>query len=301
MAVGVSPGFDERMHDASTTSTHIDIGRSRISHRIVGDGPDLLFVHGWPLNRETWRDVAAALRDFRCHLIDLPGCGTTITRADTAVSMDGHVDAVVAAIERLGLDAVTLVGQDSGGLVARKVAARLPDVVNGLVLCGTEIPGEHPKFIDRLQTALKIPGVKAVTRSLLRQPRTARSPQLLGGLFWDRDLIEGEFRTVVLAPTLDDPGVFDRQIEILQSYRHELVDSLADDHALIACPTLLAWGEHDPFFPVETARRMVDGFGGPVAFEVIANARLLAHEEHPRRFAELMRTFLRDQAIVGRS
>ncbi len=280
-------------------SSHIDIETSRLGYRVCGDGPDLLFVHGWPLNRETWRDVAAALPDFRCHLIDLPGCGQSITPASEVVSLERHIDAVVAAIEKLGLDSVTLVGQDSGGLIARNVASRLPEVVNGLVLCGTEIPGEHPEFIDRLQVMMKVPGAKAATRTLLGNRKAARSPQLLGGCFWDRDLIEGGFRTEVLAPTLDDAAIFDRQIELLATYKHEIVDALVDVHRKIDCPTLLVWGDRDPFFPVEKARGMLDQFGGPVSFEVIPEARLLAYEEHPERFASLTRAFLKEHRVAA--
>lgn len=277
---------------------HLDIGTSQLGYRVTGDGPDLLFVHGWPLNRETWRNVAAALGDFRCHLIDLPGCGETVTPSEVNVSLEGHIEAVALVIERLGFNSVTLIGQDSGGLVTRNVAVRLPDVVNGLVLCGTEIPGTHPEFIDRLQVAMKVPGAKATTRALLRQPKAARSPQLLGGCFWDRDPIEGGFRTQVLAPMLEDPTRFDRQIEILGSYQPGIVDALADVHPRIACPTLLVWGEHDPFFPLDLARQMVDEFGGPVRFEVIQDARLLAYEEHPEQFAALTRSFLQEHGLV---
>ncbi|MCA9589051.1 MAG: alpha/beta fold hydrolase, partial [Myxococcales bacterium] len=56
----------------------IDIGHSKIAYRRFGKGPDLLFIHGWPLNQHTWRDVAPALADeFTCHLVDLPGSGDT--------------------------------------------------------------------------------------------------------------------------------------------------------------------------------------------------------------------------------
>lgn len=40
---------------------------------------------------------------------------------------------------------------------------------------------------------------------------------------------------------------------------------------------------------------MAEQFGGEVTFEVIPNAKLLVHEEHPERFAELTRSFLLDQ------
>lgn len=290
------------MDNTDTPHTHIDItteaGQSRLGYRVTGSGPDLVFVHGWPLNRETWRGMAASLPDFRCHLIDLPGCGQSITPADVPVSLAGHIDAVSAAIDALGLTAATVVGQDSGGLVARNVAARRPDVVNAIVVFGTEIPGKHPQLIDQLQVALKVPGAKATTRTMLGNAKACRSPQLLGGLFWDRDLIEGSFRAEVLTPMLEDKTVFDRQIEILYSYKHDIVDELASVHPKIACPTLLVWGEHDPFFPVDDARAMCGQFGGPTTFEVIQSARLLVYEEHPERAAALTRSFLQSHQLA---
>lgn len=298
----VTAGSTQQLFDEGMTNnkpvTHVDAGTSQLGYRATGAGPDLLFIHGWPLNRETWRDVVEALPDFRCHLIDMPGCGTSITPVDVGVSLEGHIDALTAVVESLGFESVTLIGQDSGGLVARNVAIRLAEVVSGLVLVGTEIPGEHPDFIDRLQAAMKIPGAKSTSRALLRQPKAARSPQLLGGLFSNPDLIEGDFRTAVLADMLDDPVKFERQMEILNSYQRGIVDDLANVHPLITCPTLLVWGEDDGFFPVEKARKMADQFGGPVSFQVIANARLLAYEEHPQQFASLVRAFLQEPAVA---
>ena len=105
--------------------THIDIGSNKLGYRKVGAGPDLVFIHGWPLHRETWRNVAAELRSFTCHLIDLPGSGASVTPASEKVSLEGHVDAIVKAVDALGLDRFVLVGNDSGGMIARFAAEKL--------------------------------------------------------------------------------------------------------------------------------------------------------------------------------
>ncbi|MEE9417327.1 MAG: alpha/beta hydrolase [Acidimicrobiales bacterium] len=274
--------------------THIDIGSSQLGYRKLGDGPDIVFIHGWPLHRETWRHVAAALPNYTCHLIDLPGSGASITPAATKVSLRGHVDAVVEAIEVLDLDEIVLVGQDSGGMVARFAMDRIGDSVSALILAGTEIPHHHPAVIDRLQMAAKLPGSASITARLMNTPRIVRSKQVLGGCFFDRDLIEGDFRTEVLDQTFRDKSVVKRQLEVLASYTSDVVDELAEVHPKIMCPTLLVWGKGDPFFPVGKARKMVEQFGGPTRFEVFDDARLLAHEEHPKRFAALCAEFLVD-------
>jgi pimeloyl-ACP methyl ester carboxylesterase len=190
------------------------------------------------------------------------------------------------------LERVTFVGHDSGGLIARFAAARLGGRVESLILTGTEVPHHHPPFIERLQKVMKLPGSRDVMRKMLANPRLARSDQLLGGLFHDTDLLEGDFRAAVLRPHLGSTERMDRQLEILSSYTTGLVDELEAVHAELRCPTLLVWGEEDPFFPVDTARAMCPQFAGPTQFEVVSNAKLLVHEEHPERFAELCDHFL---------
>src|SRR5262245_49620105 len=56
----------------------IDVGHSRVAYYRFGSGPDLVFVHGWPLHAATFRKVVPELATaFTCHLIDLPGAGQT--------------------------------------------------------------------------------------------------------------------------------------------------------------------------------------------------------------------------------
>lgn len=272
--------------------TQIDIGTGKLGYRKVGTGPDLVFIHGWPLHRETWRNVATKLQDFTCHLIDLPGSGASVTPASEKVSLDGHVAAVIRAVDVLGLDRFALVGNDSGGMIVRFAAAKLGTRVTALVLAGTEIPGHHPEQIDRLRFAARLPGSQAVTKVLINNRRAARSNNLLGGCFWDRDLIEGEFRTQVLDQSFKDDAVLSRQLELLASYTVDVVDQLEATHANLECPALLVWGERDPFFPVARAREMCDQFAGSTEFVVIPNARLLVHEEYPEEFARLTAEFL---------
>lgn len=270
----------------------IDIGTSKLSYRRTGRGPDLVFLHGWPVHKETWRNVAEALPDFTCHLFDFPGCGETATLKNQPVSIEGHVEATLRAVDELGLTSFVLIGQDSGGLIARIAAHRLGDRVEALILTGTEMAGHHPEMIARLQTAVRLPGAATVTRKLLGSHRLAKSPNLLGGCFWDRDLINGEFRTAVIEPMLADPDKVRRQIEIIKNYDEAILDTLPPLHAELTCPTLIIWGERDPFFPVELARKMAEEFGGPTTFLTYEKARLLVYEEYPERFADDCRNFL---------
>ncbi|MCP5077676.1 MAG: alpha/beta fold hydrolase, partial [Psychromonas sp.] len=51
--------------------------------RVVGQGKDLVLLHGWGVNSAVWQPVVELLgKHFRLHLIDLPGFGESKAVAD---------------------------------------------------------------------------------------------------------------------------------------------------------------------------------------------------------------------------
>ena len=96
----------------------IDVGHSRLAYYRAGRGPDLVFVHGWPLHAATFRNLVARLEDdYTCHLVDLPGAGATISSADAPIDLVAHARTVRAAIDKLGLTSYAFVAHDSGGFL----------------------------------------------------------------------------------------------------------------------------------------------------------------------------------------
>ena len=69
--------------------------RGEVAYRRVGTGPDVLFVHGWPVSSATFRTLLPHLTDHvTCHLIDLPGAGSSRFTADTPLTIDNHIHSV---------------------------------------------------------------------------------------------------------------------------------------------------------------------------------------------------------------
>ena len=98
----------------------LDVGAGEVAYRRVGTGPDVLFVHGWPVSGATFRHLLPHLAwSVTCHVIDLPGAGSSRFGPDTELSVEGHIRSVRKVVDQLGLDDVAVVGHDSGGLVAR--------------------------------------------------------------------------------------------------------------------------------------------------------------------------------------
>ena len=65
------------------------------AYRRVGVGPDVLFVHGWPVSSATFRTLLPHLVDqVTCHLVDLPGAGSSRFDATTHLSVEQHIRTV---------------------------------------------------------------------------------------------------------------------------------------------------------------------------------------------------------------
>ena len=104
--------------------SYLDVGAGEAAYRKVGSGPDVLFVHGWPVSGATFRKLLPHLVDHvTCHLIDLPSSGSSRFEANTPMSIAQHVASVRRVVDLLGVDEIGVVGHDSGGMIARHAVA----------------------------------------------------------------------------------------------------------------------------------------------------------------------------------
>lgn len=271
----------------------LDVGHSRLAYYRFGSGPDLVLIHGWPLNAATFRNLIPHLVDrYTCHVFDLPGAGRTETTENTPYSLEGHVETVRRAIRTLGLSRYVLVAHDSGGYVARLVAAD-DDRVAGLVLGNTEIPGHTPPLIVAYALLSKVPGFGEVMRAVLRIGALRRSPLGFGSCFESSNSIGGEFSELIVEPLLASPLAMDKQLELLRSLdAAALTRAMRSAHDSIRARTLLVWGSADPFFPIEKARQMVPELRAGATLAEIPGGSLFAHEERAEEFARHALPFL---------
>jgi pimeloyl-ACP methyl ester carboxylesterase len=108
----------------------------RLSVDVGGDGPPVLFVHGFPDSHRLWRHQVEAARAAGYTTIapDLRGFG----ESDRPVGAGSYEIAqsvfdLHGVLEHLGVDKVHLVGHDWGAVVSWAFAAMLPDRVESLV------------------------------------------------------------------------------------------------------------------------------------------------------------------------
>src|SRR5579883_182703 len=81
-----------------------DLAPHRVAYRRFGRGPDVLFLHGWPLHSGTFRALVPLLAArFTCHLVDLPGSGRTESPARAPIDLASHADVARHVVDALGL------------------------------------------------------------------------------------------------------------------------------------------------------------------------------------------------------
>jgi pimeloyl-ACP methyl ester carboxylesterase len=262
----------------------LDVGAGEVAYRRVGDGPDVLFVHGWPVSGATFRTLLPHLVEHvTCHVIDLPGAGSSRYTDDTPLTIQQHVESVRRVVDQLGLEDVAAVGHDSGGLIARHALAGDPRL-RAFGLIDTEQPGELGWRFRSFLAVRKLPGLAAGLGWVAGQRRLRRLRLVLGDAFADPALLDGEFDEFFLRPLHTSAAHRDAAVRLLRSFDTALVTELAAVHRRIEVPVRLVWGEHDRFFPLAGARAMVDTF--PRAdLVVIEDAGLFAHEERPAAVA----------------
>ena len=263
---------------------YLDVGAGEVAYRHVGAGPDVLFVHGWPVSGATFRGLLPHLVDHvTCHLIDLPSAGSSRVTASTPLSIEQHITSVRRVVDILELDQLAVVGHDSGGMIARHAMAGDERLVAMGLIDTEQSQGLSLRFRMFLANR-KVPGFGAILGWLAGSPKLRRNGFVLGDAFADRSLLDGEFDEFFLQPLATDRAYRDATMKVLDSFESRFVHELGALHRRIDVPVHLVWGEQDKFFPLDWAREMVSDFPD-ARLTVVPDAGLFAHEERPAEVA----------------
>ena len=263
----------------------LDVGEGEVAYRRVGTGPDVLFVHGWPVSGATFRTLLPHLVDHvTCHVIDLPGTGSSRFDAGTRLTIDQHIESVRRSIDRLGARRRRRgrPRQRRHDRPSRR-RRRPPPPGHG--------PDRH-RAEPRAELALQAVPRRSEAARLRRRPRLGRraaaaapEPVRPRRRLRRPGLLDGEFDEFFLAPLHDRPERLDAgHPRCCAASTTSMVTDLGAIHRRIDVPVRLVWGDQDPFFPLAWAEEMVGTF--PDAdLEVVRGAALFAHEERPAEVA----------------
>ncbi|MEM7631422.1 MAG: alpha/beta hydrolase [Pseudomonadota bacterium] len=108
----------------------------QIAHDIIGAGPPVLLLHGFPQTRAMWYAIAPRLaRDFTVVTADLRGYGAS-HKPETMEQMSFRAMAAdqVALMQSLGFERFHVVGHDRGGRTAHRMALDAPQALLSLTV-----------------------------------------------------------------------------------------------------------------------------------------------------------------------
>ena len=138
LVVVASPSKSSAQSDV-TGLTHGTISANGIDIHFVeqGEGPLVLFLHGFPESWYSWRHQIPVVADagYRAVALDMRGYGqTSKPEAIASYSISHLVGDVIGAVAALGHDQAVIVGHDWGGPVAWYSALMRPDVVRAVAV-----------------------------------------------------------------------------------------------------------------------------------------------------------------------
>ena len=213
----------------------------------------LLCLHGYPESSHMFAPLvgAAAGAGWRAFAPDLPGYGDS--DPDPPHTWTRMVDAVHAFWqERIG-EPVALVVHDWGGLIGLRWACDHPEAVRALVISDTGFfpDGRWHGLAEAMRTEGQGEEVVAgITRESFGQLLQSISPA------FDDDAIDEYYKA------FGDDVRRRGQLELYRSGEFSELEAYDGRLAGLGVPTLVLWGEDDPFAPVAGAHRLVDEIPG---------------------------------------
>lgn len=274
-----------RMHD-------VRLPGRRVSTLTMGEGPDVLLLHGLGSSKSSFFDTAAALSvSHRVHALDLPGFGGSSKPLSAPYSARWFADTVCSVMDEMGIERAHLVGNSMGGRVALEVAMRRPDRVERVVALCPAVAfikrGLHP-LVRLLRPEFGL---------LPHRFRRAMVAAQFWSMFADRDTIDPSVADIAVDEFQRIYGSAGARYAFLSAARNIYLDApwgregfyarLAD----LEAPALFVWGTHDKLIPAGFRRHVGEWL--PSAEQVVLEGcGHVPQIERPAETIALLREFL---------
>jgi pimeloyl-ACP methyl ester carboxylesterase len=249
------------------------------SYGVAGDGPAVVFLHGWGLSHRTYRHGLERIVGHGARVLApaLPGFGGTAPLQSRQFALEGYADWVAAFIREVGVEGpVTLIGHSFGGGVALRTAHDHPELVGQLVLVNSiggsvwanrgELPvllADRPIWDWGLHLAAHALSVRSFTRVMPVIAADAVPNFLLHpGTLWKVGRLARDANLATELEELKQRGL----------------------------PIVIVWGRDDTVLPWACAESLAVALGGPRVVTVPGNHSWLLAD--PRRFAEVITNVL---------
>ena len=246
---------------------------------VRGDGPAVLFIHGYPFDHTIWTHQVAALEGWCRIAPDLRGMGQS-DAPDLGYSVETYAEDLAELLDLLGAREVVLVGLSMGGYVAFEFLRRWRERVRGLVLVDTRAEADTAEARmsrDASAATAREQGAGAIAEAMLPKVLGAST---LGGSSATIERVRAMMAATPVAGIVGGLGAM-----------RDRPDSTPLLPQLAGLPTLVIVGDEDELTPPGQARAMAEAIPG-ASLVVIRSAGHIPPVERPAETTDALLAFL---------
>ena len=226
-----------------------------------GEGAPIVLLGGLMMDASLWEDVIADLSpEHRCVAPTLPlGAHRQAMHADADLTPNGLAQLVAEFLDRLDLNDVTLVGNDTGGALVQLVAGDAATRVGRIVLVSCDAFDNFPPGLTGktlVLTGKLSPTMFGLFMQPLRLRPFRRLPLAFGWLTKRGDAATARW----IKPILEQGEIRRDTVRVLRAIAtqpHLMLDA-AQRLPSFERPALVAWASQDRVMPPEHGRRLAE-------------------------------------------
>jgi haloalkane dehalogenase len=262
----------------------------RIAYLDRGRGAAVLFLHGFPLNSFQWRGAIERLsKERRCIAPDFLGLGFTQVATKQSVAPAAQAEMLAALLDRLAIDAVDLIANDSGGAVAQLFVLKYPERVRTLLLTNCDVEPDSPP--PALQPVLELARAGTFADQWLApwlaDKTLARSAQGLGGMCYSKPGHPSDAAIdYYLGPLVSSAESKARLHAYAVALDPNPLAGIESTLKLCRVPTRIVWGTADNIFSKDSPDYLDRTFANSRGVRTLKGAKLFWPEEYPEVLAE---------------
>lgn len=276
----------------------VEIGNESVFFQVKGDGPALIFVHGWTLDSSCWdAQVAHFSKKYRTYAYDWRGMGKS-SGATPPFTMEQLGEDLAGFIGAFGIENPIICGHSAGGAIALQYAATHPEALAALVLADTATNDLFNTLNGTLELGLTrffalaetltghnmlesmMPNLEA---KLYSKDYIAAHPEALAA--WKKQFLSNSLAAVLNG---------------LQAW--EWRPAISKPLEKLRAPSLFLWGLEDEMIDLPLMQSIQAHVGGVSQLSTLRGAGHMSPVEVPELFNRVMDSFLEqhvDRAGLG--
>jgi pimeloyl-ACP methyl ester carboxylesterase len=253
-------------------------------------GPQVLLLHGLGSSTYTWEETAPRLQaaGFHVYALDLKGSGGSDKPPGADYDLNTLRDEIDRWLKALGLRQVIFVGNSLGGSLGLLLALEKPERISRLVLIAAAAYLRKLPWVFRLA---RLPLAGALSRLLFRRGVIRLA---MRQAFFSPERVSAE-RVAAYYERLREPGGLEAQIALVRGLDLEKLGRCEARLPTISIPSLLIWGENDPWVPPVIGQRLAQALPR-ATLQIIPRCGHAPQEELPDDTARLILQFLNSPA-----